>query len=252
MTAQPILEVVGVTKRFRGLVAINDVSLAVPEGAICSLIGPNGAGKSTLFNLVTGYLPVTQGEIRYRGAAITHLATPRIAALGIARAFQIARPFRDLSVIDNIRIGALFGRSGARDVAATTRNALELAGLAEHAERPALSLTIGNLRRLEIARAVATRPALLLADEPCAGLNPAETAGMIAVLREVRRQGVTVLLVEHDMPAVMEVSDHVFVLDAGMKIAEGTPEEVTNDKRVVAAYLGTPVDPATGEGMPGF
>jgi branched-chain amino acid transport system ATP-binding protein len=240
--SEPILAIERVTKRFRGLVAINDVSLAVPEGSICSLIGPNGAGKSTLFNLVTGYLPVTAGAIRYRGTPITAMPTWRIAALGIARAFQIARPFRDLTVLENIRIGAMFGRRGAREVEAVTHRALALAGLAELAERPALSLTIGNLRRLEIARAVAARPLLLLADEPCAGLNPAETAGMIEVLRQVRREGVTVLLVEHDMPAVMEVSDHIFVLDAGSKIAEGPPGEITRDPRVVAAYLGTPVE----------
>jgi ABC-type branched-subunit amino acid transport system ATPase component len=241
MTA-PILEIDRVTKRFRGLVATNDVSLAVPEGSICSLIGPNGAGKSTLFNLVTGYLPVSSGEIRYRGRRITGMATWRIAALGVARAFQIARPFRDLTVLENIRIGAMFGRHGEREVERVTRRALDLAGLAELADRPAFSLTIGNLRRLEIARAVATRPLLLLADEPCAGLNPAETAGMIEVLRQVRGEGVTVLLVEHDMPAVMEVSDHIFVLDAGSKIAEGPPAVVTLDPRVIAAYLGTPVE----------
>jgi ABC-type branched-subunit amino acid transport system ATPase component len=241
MTA-PILEIDRVTKRFRGLVATNDVSLAVPEGSICSLIGPNGAGKSTLFNLVTGYLPVSSGEIRYRGRRITGMATWRIAALGVARAFQIARPFRDLTVLENIRIGAMFGRHGEREVERVTRRALDLAGLAELADRPAFSLTIGNLRRLEIARAVATRPLLLLADEPCAGLNPAETAGMIEVLRQVRGEGVTVLLVEHDMPAVMEVSDHIFVLDAGSKIAEGPPAVVTLDPRVIAAYLGTRVE----------
>jgi ABC-type branched-subunit amino acid transport system ATPase component len=239
MTAS-ILRIEGVTKRFRGLVAINDVSLEIREGSICSLIGPNGAGKSTLFNLITGYLPLSQGAIHYRDRRLDGLETPRIARLGIARAFQIAKPFPELSVLDNIRMGALFGRDGARDVEAVTAAALALAGLDDLAERPAVSLTVGNLRRLELARAIAARPDLLLADEPCAGLNPSETAGVIEILRQVRARGTTVLLVEHDMPAVMEVSDRIFVLDAGAKIAEGTPAEVATNERVIAAYLGTP------------
>lgn len=240
MSDDPILRIEHVTKRFRGLLAISDVSLAVPRGIIASLIGPNGAGKSTLFNLITGYAPVTAGAIFYGERPIAGLATHRIAALGIARAFQIARPFRDLSVADNLRIAGMFGKSGARDVDATARRALDLAGLAELAETPAGAMTVGQLRRLEIARAVATRPELLLADEPCAGLNPTETAELVGILREIRASGVTILLVEHDMAAVMEVSDLVFVLDAGSKIAEGTPAQVTSDQRVVAAYLGTP------------
>ena len=233
----PILRIEAVTKRFRGLVAINDVSLTVPEGVICSLIGPNGAGKSTLFNLITGYLPLSAGGIHYRDRRIDSLDTPRIARMGIARAFQIAKPFPELSVLDNVRMGALFGRDGARDVGAVTDAAL---ALTELAERAAVSLTVGNLRRLELARAIAARPDLLLADEPCAGLNPAETAGVIDILRQVRARGTTVLLVEHDMPAVMQVSDTIFVLDAGAKIAEGTPAEVASNERVIAAYLGTP------------
>ena len=238
--SEPILRLTHVTKRFRGLVATNDVSLDLTEGTISSLIGPNGAGKSTLFNLVTGYVPPTAGEIYFRGRRIDGLATQHIAALGIARAFQIAKPFPELSVLDNVRIGALFGKSGPRDVAAVTRAALAITGLDELTDRPALSLTVGYLRRLELARAIAARPALLLADEPCAGLNDTETEEIVDILRKVRDQGVTVLLVEHDMAAVMRVSDHVFVLDAGAKIAEGDPEAVKNDPRVIAAYLGSP------------
>jgi ABC-type branched-subunit amino acid transport system ATPase component len=237
---EPILRVEQATKRFRGLTAINDVSLAVPSGAICSLIGPNGAGKSTLFNLITGYVPLSAGAIHYKGRRLDGTATPRIGRLGIARAFQIAKPFPDLTVQDNVRIGALFGKDGAREVEAVTTAALALAGLEELALRPSVSLTVGNLRRLELARAIAARPDLLLADEPCAGLNPAETAGVIDILRQVRGRGTTVLLVEHDMPAVMEVSDTIFVLDAGAKIAEGPPEAIARDPRVIAAYLGTP------------
>ncbi|MSP87591.1 MAG: ABC transporter ATP-binding protein [Alphaproteobacteria bacterium] len=238
--SEPILAVAGLTKRFRGVVAVNDVSIAVPEGSICSLIGPNGAGKSSFFNLVTGYLPPSAGEIRFQGRRIDGLDTHRIAQLGIARCFQIAKPFPELSVLDNVRMGALFGRAGARDVETETAAALALAGLSDLADRPAISLTVGYLRRLELARAIAQRPLLLLADEPCAGLNPTETEEVVDILRQVRQRGVTVLLVEHDMRAVMRVSDHIFVLDAGSKIAEGEPDRIARDPRVIAAYLGTP------------
>lgn len=240
--SRPILSLRSVTKRFRGLVATDDVSLDVAEGSISSLIGPNGAGKSTLFNLVSGYLPPSAGEILFAGKRISGLPTERIATLGVARAFQIAKPFPELSVLDNVRIGALFGRAGSRDVGQVTASALAVAGLEELAARPALSLTVGYLRRLELARAIAARPRLLLADEPCAGLNPTETEEIVAILRRVREGGVTVFLVEHDMTTVMRVSDRVFVLDAGAKIAEGAPEEVRRDPRVIAAYLGTPTD----------
>jgi len=240
MSEPAILRVEHLSKRFRGLVAIGGVSFAIQPRSITSIIGPNGAGKSTLFNLVTGYLAPTTGEVRFHDSRITGIATNRIAELGIARAFQIARPFRDLSVFDNVRIGALFGKRGTRDVAATTRRALDLAGLAHLSGAAANTLTVGQLRHLEVARAIATRADLLLADEPCAGLNPTETAAMIEVLRQIRTSGVTVLLVEHDMPSVMEVSDRVLVLDAGRMIADGPPAEVAADPRVIAAYLGTP------------
>jgi branched-chain amino acid transport system ATP-binding protein len=235
-----ILAVEHLSKNFRGLAAIADVSFAIEAGSITSIIGPNGAGKSTLFNLVTGYLEPSAGDIAFQGRRITGMATNRIAELGVARAFQIARPFRELSVSENVRIGALFGKAGPRDVAATTQRGMELAAIAHLAEQPASALTVGQLRHLEVARAIATRADLLLADEPCAGLNPTETAAMIEVLRKIRSNGVTVVLVEHDMPSVMEVSDRILVLDAGRLIADGAPREVANNPKVIAAYLGTP------------
>jgi ABC-type branched-subunit amino acid transport system ATPase component len=235
-----ILSVDHLSKNFRGLAAIADVSFAIEAASITSIIGPNGAGKSTLFNLVTGYLEPSAGEIAFRGKRITGMATNRIAELGVARAFQIARPFRELSVYENVRIGALFGKAGPRDVAATTQRGMELAAIAHLAGQPASALTVGQLRHLEVARAIATRADLLLADEPCAGLNPTETAAMIEVLRKIRASGVTVVLVEHDMPSVMEVSDRILVLDAGRLIADGAPREVANNPKVIAAYLGTP------------
>jgi branched-chain amino acid transport system ATP-binding protein len=232
----------GVTKKFRGLTAIDNVSFEIPAGVIYGLIGPNGAGKSTLFNLITGYHPLTSGEVTFRGKSLKGMPIWRRNQIGMARAFQIAKPFPALTLAENVRVGALFGRPGDKDVDRTVMAALDVTGIAHLAKRRAGELTVGDLRKLEIARAVATRPVLLLADEPCAGLNPHETDDMVQCLRNVRDAGTTVWLVEHDMKAVTNICDRIIVIDAGKKLAEGTPHEVVNNKEVIAAYLGAPVE----------
>ncbi len=237
-----ILQVRKVSKRFGGLQAVSDVSFDVPRGQILGLIGPNGAGKTTLFNCISGVYAPTAGQVIFQGQEITGWKPYHVAQLGLARTHQIVQPLNELTVLQNVMAGACFGRERhslgrAEEVA---DEVLRFVGLVERREELAVSLNIAQKKRLELARALAAHPYMLLLDEVLAGLNPAEITGMLEVLRQIRDQGVTILIIEHVMHALMNVSDRVIVLDYGEQISEGTPEEVANDPRVVEAYLGDP------------
>ncbi|HVO49673.1 MAG TPA: ABC transporter ATP-binding protein [Thermoanaerobaculia bacterium] len=238
MSAAALLDVRGVTKRFGGLLANDDVSFTVSEGEIVSIIGPNGAGKSTLFNCISGFYRPNAGTVRYRGRDITRLAADRICKLGIARTFQIVQVITDMTVLENVMTGA-FLRT-ARNGAARERaeEVLRFAGLHEKLDAAATSLTIEDKKRLEVSMALATKPSLLMLDESMAGLNPVELRQMIALLRRVRESGVTLVIVEHVMEAVMELSDRVIVINSGRKIVEGPPKDVVVNPQVIQAYLG--------------
>jgi branched-chain amino acid transport system ATP-binding protein len=238
MSAAPLLEVRGVTKRFGGLLANDDVSFEVREGEIVSIIGPNGAGKSTLFNCVTGFYRPNAGQVLFGRREITRLAADQICKLGIARTFQIVQVITDMTVLENVMTGA-FLRNARRSVAREkAEEILRFAGLHEKLDAGATSLTIEGKKRLEVSMALATRPRLLMLDESMAGLNPVELRQMIALLRRVRESGVTLVIVEHVMEAVMELSDRVIVINSGRKIVEGPPKEVVVNPQVVQAYLG--------------
>ena len=233
-----MLEVAGLSRAFGGLRAVDDVSLKVPEGGIVSLIGPNGAGKTTLFALITGFLRPDAGRVLFDGHDITGRAPHRIAALGMVRTFQIVKPFAGQSVRENIAVGA---HLHLRDRAAALAKAEAVArqvGLGERLDADAAELTVAGRKRLELARALATDPKLLLLDEVMAGLNPSEIRHVIPVIRAIRGMGVTILLIEHVMQAVMELSEHAWVLSQGRLIAEGPPREVARDPAAIAAYLG--------------
>jgi branched-chain amino acid transport system ATP-binding protein len=238
----PLLRLEGISRSFGGLRAVSRVDVVVQAGEILGLIGPNGAGKTTLFNLITGVFQPTEGRIHFQHADVTGLPPAKRCALGIARTFQLVRPFPHLSVLDNVAVGRIYGRERAgsrRQAEVEALEVLSLVGLADRSGLLAKSLTLVDRKRLELGRALATRPALLLIDELLAGLNPSEVLVAMELIRQIRVSGVTIVMVEHLVKAVFGLSDRVVVLNAGEKIAEGTPGEVATDQRVVDAYLGT-------------
>jgi ABC-type branched-subunit amino acid transport system ATPase component len=236
--AEPLLAVQGVSRRFGGLLAVNGVSLSTAQGRITALIGPNGAGKTTLFAVIAGFLKPSDGTVRYSGEDITGEPPHRLARRGIARTFQIVQPFAGLTVRENIRVGAhLHHRAREAALAAAEQVAREV-GLADVLDRPADTLTVAGRKRLELARALATEPKLLLLDEVLAGLNPAEIRDIVPVIQGLRDRGITILMIEHVMQAVMSLAEHVFVLAEGRIIAAGTPAQVAADPAVIEAYLG--------------
>ena len=234
-----MLEVQGLSKSFRGLRAVGNVSFNVPEKGIVALIGPNGAGKTTCFNLIAGAMRPDAGSVRLAGADITGLRADKVCDAGVGRTFQLVKSFQDLTVLENVTVGALHKHGSIGDAKREAGKFLELLELGDKRHMHAANLTLPDRKRLEVARALATQPKLLLLDEVMAGLRPTETDRMVAVLKRLRAEaGLTILLIEHVMRAVMALSDHVIVLHHGEKISEGTPEHVTKDPAVLECYLG--------------
>jgi branched-chain amino acid transport system ATP-binding protein len=237
----PILEGERVTKYFGGLTAVHSVDFTIDQGEIVGLIGPNGAGKTTLFNLISGALPATTGEIRYKDKKITSLKPNKICKRGIARTFQLIKLFGNMTVYENVLLASLFGIAkhiSESDARTESLELLEFVGLSAARATPAKDLTLANQKRLELARALATKPELLLLDELMAGLNPSEVTQAMDLVTRIRDKGITIFMIEHVMKAIMSVCGRIMVLDHGVKIAEGTPQEITTNKKVVEVYLG--------------
>jgi len=236
-----ILEGQGVSKYFGGLAAVSDVDFHIDQGEIVGLIGPNGAGKTTLFNLVSAAFPISSGEIRFKGHKLNGLKPHRICKMGVSRTFQETKVFGNMPVIQNVLVGAFFGspkRISAADAAGEASRALEFAGLSAMAGHLIQDLTLVNQKRVEVARALATRPELLLLDELMAGLNPTEVSEAMELVTKIRDTGITIFMVEHVMKAIMGICERILVLHHGEKIAEGTPKEIATNKTVIEIYLG--------------
>ena len=237
----PILEGKGLTKYFGGLAAVSNVDFHVSQGEALGLIGPNGAGKTTLFNLISAALVPKSGTIRFKGKNITGLKPYKICRMGVARTFQTVKVFADMPVLNNVILGSCFGMSpgmSSKDAAREATALLEFVGLSAVKGIPAKDLTLANQKRLEVARALATKPELLLLDEMMAGLNPVELAQAMELVTRIRDKGITVMMIEHVMKAVMKVCERIMVLHHGKKIAEGTPQEIATSKTVIKVYLG--------------
>jgi branched-chain amino acid transport system ATP-binding protein len=233
-----MLEVRNISKRFGGVAAVDDASLDVAQGAIVALIGPNGAGKTTLFAAVSGFVRPDSGHVRFAGTDITALAPHRICALGLVRTFQIVQPFETLSVRENIAVGAHLHRGSRRDALAKAEEVAQLVGLGGRLDQTASMLTIAARKRLELARALATDPKMILLDEVMAGLHPGEVLEIVPIVRAIRDSGVTILLIEHVMQAVVSLAERTYVLNNGQIVASGTTAEIASDPVVIEAYLG--------------
>lgn len=233
-----LLIVSNLTRRFGGLVANNEVNLEVNQGEIVGLIGPNGAGKTTLFNCISGFYRPDGGSVVFAGQEITRFGADRVCREGIARTFQIVKTFKDMSVLENVMVGAFCRTSRPEKARQEALRTLEFVGLADKKDLPGGSLTIADKKRLELARALATQPKLLMLDEVMAGLNPAETRQAVELIQKINAQGITLIVVEHVMEAIMTISHRIAVLDYGKKIAEGVPEKIAQNEEVIKAYLG--------------
>jgi branched-chain amino acid transport system ATP-binding protein len=239
--SEPLLQVESVTKTFGGLHAVQDVSFEMASGTIMGLIGPNGAGKTTLFNVISGYYTPNAGRVRFHGQDISGRPPYKLAAIGIGRTFQVVKPFPGLTVLENVMIAALCKRPRKVDAERYALQILEETGLADRASQQASSLTLASRKRLEVSKALALEPSLLLLDEVVAGLNPSEVDQTIELILKLRNQGITILIVEHIMRVIMNISDRIVVLNFGQKIAEGNPAEVVRNPAVMQAYLGEEV-----------